>query len=159
MPSITSSAACLKIMLLAAILQLLLMLLLVVLKQADALRMINLDAPELALLGDTIQLDCFFSLQDTDSNHEKADRQIWAGQNSKLSSQQRNKIGPEVGKHEVEASGEQVYAVKWYKDEREFFRYLAQDWPRKQSFSTDGIKVDVSRSSVQKSLYSRSDFP
>lgn len=45
-----------------------------------------------------------------------------------------------------EASGEPevLYAIKWYKDEREFFRYLAQDRPHKQWLPTEGVLVDVS---------------
>lgn len=40
--------------------------------------------------------------------------------------------------------GEQLYAVKWYKDGREFFRYLAQGSPKKQWLPMDGLMVDVS---------------
>lgn len=39
---------------------------------------------------------------------------------------------------------EQLYAVKWYKDGREFFRYLAQGSPKKQWLPMDGLMVDVS---------------
>lgn len=42
-------------------------------------------------------------------------------------------------------ASEQLYAVKWYKDGREFFRYLAQGSPKKQWLPMDGVLVDVSR--------------
>lgn len=42
------------------------------------------------------------------------------------------------------AASEQLYAVKWYKDDREFFRYLAQGSPKKQRLPMDGLMVDVS---------------
>jgi hypothetical protein len=37
-----------------------------------------------------------------------------------------------------------LYAVKWYKDEVEFYRYVPRSKPPQQSYVVDGIKVDVS---------------
>lgn len=40
--------------------------------------------------------------------------------------------------------GETLYAVKWYKDGNEFYRYLPKDEPQIQVFSLPGVHVDVS---------------
>lgn len=41
--------------------------------------------------------------------------------------------------------GRNLFAVKWYKDEAEFYRYMPKMDPKKQHFNTTGISVDVSR--------------
>lgn len=92
----------------------------------DALRMINLDAPEWALQGDSIQLGCFFSLTN-----------VSFGQNEK------SKLAASGEVHRT-AESELLYAIKWYKDGHEFFRYLAQEWPRRQALPRPGLWVDVS---------------
>ncbi|XP_055381171.1 uncharacterized protein LOC129611822 [Condylostylus longicornis] len=40
-----------------------------------------------------------------------------------------------------EDDGEQLYAVKWYKDNEEFYRYVPKANPQKQSYRVDGIRV------------------
>lgn len=40
--------------------------------------------------------------------------------------------------------GEALYAVKWYKDGHEFYRYVPRDSPPVQIFPREGINVDVS---------------
>ncbi|XP_076351889.1 uncharacterized protein LOC143247517 [Tachypleus tridentatus] len=42
--------------------------------------------------------------------------------------------------------GENLYSVKWYRDDMEFFRYVPMDNPVKQFFSLDGIHIDIERS-------------
>lgn len=39
-----------------------------------------------------------------------------------------------------------LYSVKWYKDGEEFFRYVPKARQPQNSYSFDGIKVDVSSS-------------
>jgi cell adhesion molecule 2 len=39
---------------------------------------------------------------------------------------------------------EDLYSVKWYKDNEEFYRYVPRDSPPQNSYKVDGIKVDVS---------------
>jgi hypothetical protein len=39
---------------------------------------------------------------------------------------------------------ETLYSVKWYKDEEEFYRYVPRANPPQNSYTFDGIKVDVS---------------
>lgn len=46
-----------------------------------------------------------------------------------------------------EMEGEALYAVKWYKDGHEFYRYVPRDSPPVQIFPLEGINVDVQNSS------------
>ena len=39
--------------------------------------------------------------------------------------------------------GDTLYSVKWYRNEREFFRYVPNDRPKLQIFPQDGIRVEV----------------
>lgn len=41
--------------------------------------------------------------------------------------------------------GEALYAIKWYKDNEEFYRYVPKARPPKTSYRVDGIRVIVSR--------------
>lgn len=92
----------------------------------DALRMINLDAPEWALQGDSIQLGCFFTLANVSESQEEKSKLAASGESTNTTEM------------------ELLYAIKWYKDGHEFFRYLAQDWPRRQALPRPGLWVDVS---------------
>ncbi|XP_013792875.2 uncharacterized protein LOC106476794, partial [Limulus polyphemus] len=39
-----------------------------------------------------------------------------------------------------------LYSVKWYKDDLEFFRYVPKEIPQRQFFPLDGINIDFTRS-------------
>ncbi|KAK8385911.1 hypothetical protein O3P69_010573 [Scylla paramamosain] len=43
---------------------------------------------------------------------------------------------------EYDVEGEQLYSVKWYKDDREFFRFIPADTPSIQVFRLPGVNVD-----------------
>ncbi|XP_050429061.1 uncharacterized protein LOC126838580 [Adelges cooleyi] len=47
---------------------------------------------------------------------------------------------------EFELEGDQLYAVKWYKENEEFYRFVPKDKPQKTSYAVDGIKVDHAQS-------------
>jgi len=40
--------------------------------------------------------------------------------------------------------GEALYAIKWYKDNEEFYRYVPKARPPKTSYRVDGVRVIVS---------------
>lgn len=42
-----------------------------------------------------------------------------------------------------ELDNDSLYAVKWYKNGHEFFRFVPQDSPNGQYLKMDGVKVDV----------------
>lgn len=47
--------------------------------------------------------------------------------------------------YELDArTSESLYAVKWYKENEEFFRYVPKADPKIGSYRVEGIKVDVS---------------
>lgn len=107
--------------------------------RCDALRMINLDAPQMALQGDTIQLSCSYSLigapARTPQDNYKPRSSVKGPPNEEADRKRARDSPPEL---------EVIYAIKWYRDEREFFRYLAQEWPHKQAFPAEGLNIDVS---------------
>lgn len=120
-------------------------------QSSEALRMINLDAPDSALQGDTIQLSCLYKLAgQTNQSHaagaaiklppDPADLDGIQNENAAI-------VTGQLGKQLEGDQEERVYAIKWYKDGQEFFRYIAQEGPfrpDKQFFPLDGISLDVS---------------
>lgn len=40
---------------------------------------------------------------------------------------------------------EKLYAISWYKDHEEFYRFLPRGEPAKHSYHVEGVKVDVSK--------------
>lgn len=40
--------------------------------------------------------------------------------------------------------GESLYAVKWYLEGEEFYRFIPKELPHTQTFQTMGVNVDVS---------------
>jgi hypothetical protein len=46
---------------------------------------------------------------------------------------------------EYDLESRNLYSVKWYKDEFEFFRYMPEYDPQSRAFSTPGVTLDVSR--------------
>lgn len=51
-----------------------------------------------------------------------------------------------------------LYSVKWYKNHREFFRYLPSENPPSQAYRLSGVYVDTSRSSVGNLLLKETDL-
>ena len=45
---------------------------------------------------------------------------------------------------QFDMEGDTLYSVKWYKDDREFYRFVPNDRPKLRVFETEGIQVDVS---------------
>jgi hypothetical protein len=46
---------------------------------------------------------------------------------------------------EYDLESRNLYSVKWYKDECEFFRYMPDYEPQNLAFPTPGITLDVSK--------------
>jgi hypothetical protein len=46
---------------------------------------------------------------------------------------------------EYDLESRNLYSVKWYKDECEFFRYMPDYEPHSQAFPTPGLTLDVSK--------------
>lgn len=52
-------------------------------------------------------------------------------------------------------NSETLYALRWYKNDEEFFRYMPKDTPTRRVFNVRGIKINVSPISI---LYPPSTF-
>lgn len=50
-------------------------------------------------------------------------------------------------KYELE--NEKLYALKWYKDNEEFYRYVPRSDSVKQSYNVEGVRVEVSITSSE----------
>lgn len=123
---------------------------------ADALRMNNLDAPIAASQGDTIQLSCFYSLgslenvDKTASNHQNSDLKLESGKSKHQAARKQilthidQRAASSLDSSSPSSQSEVLYAVRWYKDGSEFYRYLAQSYDHKQAFNMEGLIVDVS---------------
>lgn len=85
---------------------------------SQALNIINLDAPSTAFVGETIKLTCSFKLYS--KNDISNDSSLF------------------------DRLDESLYAVKWYLNKREFYRYIVTDWPKKLAITDSGLDIDVS---------------
>ncbi|KAG0718658.1 hypothetical protein GWK47_052014 [Chionoecetes opilio] len=56
---------------------------------------------------------------------------------------------------EYDLEGDELYSIKWYKDDREFFRFVPADSPPMQVFQLPGVTVDISRSSDRRVVLHR----
>ena len=45
-----------------------------------------------------------------------------------------------------------LYSVKWYRNEQEFYRFVPNDRPKLQIFPQDGIRVEVNQLDFTKKL-------
>ncbi|XP_036325356.1 uncharacterized protein LOC118738527 [Rhagoletis pomonella] len=54
--------------------------------------------------------------------------------------------GEEEEEQEEEEEGEALYAIKWYKDNEEFYRFVPKARPQKTSYRFDGIRVSEEHS-------------
>ncbi|GBL82466.1 hypothetical protein AVEN_252596-1 [Araneus ventricosus] len=54
--------------------------------------------------------------------------------------------------------GDELYSVKWYKDNVEFYRFLPSDIPSAQMYSLDGVFLDLLRSNATHAFLYTSDF-
>lgn len=55
-----------------------------------------------------------------------------------------------------ELEGDSLYAVKWYKENEEFFRYVPKSNPPLFSYKLEGVKVDVSEINFSRRVFSAS---
>lgn len=121
-----------------------------------ALKMINLDAPEVAFHGDSISLSCHFNLESSPTSNSLKQLQ---SASIDLREESPFMLGKEVANNQIfksknrtdndnQTPSEQLMAIKWYKDDREFYRYVTQDYPRKQVLTNlqDSLFVDLEKS-------------
>ncbi|KAJ4449945.1 hypothetical protein ANN_01352 [Periplaneta americana] len=51
---------------------------------------------------------------------------------------------------EYDLEGGNLYSVKWYKDDCEFFRFMPDYEPKSQAFHTPGISLDLQKSDINR---------
>jgi hypothetical protein len=102
----------------------------------NSLRLSKLVVPSIKYRGENALLECQYELNnrsahykhnsgygDTNSRHYRRNNYLYDND---------------------EDADETIYSVKWYKDDEEFYRYVPRSNPHQNSYSFDGIKVDVS---------------
>lgn len=107
----------------------------------NSLRLSKLVVPSLKYRGESVLLECQYELNNKSIHKNKGydnDRQY---RNNYLYYDEENE--------------EVLYSVKWYKDGDEFYRFVPRANPPQNSYSFDGIKVDVS-ADAQKFMKARS---
>lgn len=87
---------------------------------------ISVSVPELVKLNDAFWLNC--------SHQQHQNRRLFelAGSSGKLQDR------------------DQIYAIKWFKDDDEFYRYLPKANPKVLTYETRGVQIDVSISFVSR---------
>lgn len=88
--------------------------------------------------GENALLECQYEL-----NNRSINNKLNSGYDN-TNSRQHYRRNNNLYYDNYEEMEETLYAVKWYKDEEEFYRYVPRANPPQNSYSFDGIKVDVS---------------
>lgn len=95
---------------------------------------VSVSIPELVKLNDAFWLNC--------SHHSKL---------SSLGLQQQDQATttndqpfPTSDMQEQRNDKDEIYAIKWYKDDEEFYRFLPNAQPKVSIYETNGIQLDVS---------------
>lgn len=103
---------------------------------SEALK-VSVSIPELVKLNDAFWLNC--SHQKTNSRQQNQRTNLILDEETRPTSL----AGAKQNHHQ---SNEEIYAIKWYKDEEEFYRYLPNAEPKVSTYETNGIQLDVSTS-------------
>lgn len=94
---------------------------------------VSVSIPELVKLNDAFWLNC--------SHHSKLASFGWQqGDQTTASDQQFASRGSDMQRNDKD----EIYAIKWYKDDEEFYRYLPNAQPKVSIYETNGIQLDVS---------------
>lgn len=85
---------------------------------------VSVSIPKLVKLNDAFWLNC---------THKQEHQ-------PQMEHQPNNNIGARQAKEEPD----DIYAIKWYKNDEEFYRYLPNAQPKESIYETNGIQLDVS---------------
>lgn len=98
----------------------------------NSLRLSKLVVPSLKFRGENVLLECQYELNNRSGIHNKfnVDGRPYRRNNYLY--------------YDEDNDEEVLYSVKWYKDGEEFYRFVPRANPPQNSYSFDGIKVDVS---------------
>lgn len=99
-----------------------------------SLKLWKFSVPPLKIRGENAELECAYELNNSSrkysSNYYSNNRQHYRKNNHMYYDND-------------EEDEEKLYAVKWYKDNEEFYRYVPKANPPQHSYKVDGIRVDV----------------
>lgn len=96
---------------------------------------VSVSIPELVKLNDAFWLNC---------SHQKTGRQHNLAAPDAPTDSATITPAPTSDKQHHQ-SNEEIYAIKWYKDEEEFYRFLPNAEQKVSIYETNGIQLDVSR--------------
>jgi hypothetical protein len=91
--------------------------------------------PSLKYRGENVLLECQYELNNRSINNKYNTNE---GYDTERQYRRNNYLYYENEEEET------LYSIKWYKDGDEFYRFVPRANPPQNSYSFDGIKVDVS---------------
>ena len=89
---------------------------------------VSVSIPEIVKLNDSFWLNC--------SHYQRAPL--------RMAPEINDAIGHQLAPSTEVASLEEIYAIKWYKDDEEFYRFLPNAEPKVSIYETNGVQLDVS---------------
>lgn len=103
---------------------------------------VTVAIPELVKLNDAFWLNCTHN-SNIHSNNNNINSNIRAPSlNNHAPSHQNNHSS--LARASSDGNYQQIYSIKWYKDEEEFYRFLPGGEPRVSYYETKGVQPDVS---------------
>lgn len=103
----------------------------------NSLRLSKLVVPSLKYRGENALLECQYELNNRSINNK-------SNVNKSYDNERQYRRNNYLYYDNEESDEEVLYSVKWYKDGEEFYRFVPRASPPQNSYSFDGIKVDVS---------------
>uniref|UniRef100_A0A1A9WYS0 Ig-like domain-containing protein n=1 Tax=Glossina brevipalpis TaxID=37001 RepID=A0A1A9WYS0_9MUSC len=125
-----------------------------------ALRLLKVSIPSYKLRGESVFLECQYELDkvrdigwgDENSHSVSNFGHIIEHENSFADSNDEHDDEEEKERDDEREEGESLYAIKWYKDNEEFYRYVPKAKPPKTSYRVDGVRVIEEHSDNSKVL-------
>lgn len=93
---------------------------------------VSASIPELVKLNDAFWLNCSHHHQHQHHRHQPHNRSRQSHDSTKTETPFDNKDWSDI------------YAIKWYKDDENFYRFSPNDQPKVSIYETNGIQLDVS---------------
>lgn len=99
---------------------------------------VSVSIPELVKVNDSFWLNCTANSHQTIASKHRADSDGSSNFPSDSTNpfQQQNQRAGSIN--------DEIYAIKWYKDDEEFYRFLPNAQPKVSIYETNGIQLDVS---------------
>uniref|UniRef100_A0A6G1SN25 Ig-like domain-containing protein n=1 Tax=Aceria tosichella TaxID=561515 RepID=A0A6G1SN25_9ACAR len=109
---------------------------------------VTVSIPELVKLNDAFWLNCTHN----NNNNIRSLNQLAGSQQHQ---QQQNNNSPP---RPLDSAYQQIYSIKWYKDEEEFYSFLPGGDPRVSYYETKGVQPDKTKSFEGNVLLTKADL-